>query len=211
MKTNDLIGLLIEDTSKRWPFGRALAFALIGGLLIAGAIFAFGVQVRPDFGHAVGTSRFLFKFVVTITMAVTAIGLIRTMARPGVPAGLWRWAPLTAPALLVAAVIIELLVIPESTWIDRLIGVNSRTCMTLIPLMAVGPLICLLVALRQGAPRHPGAAGAVAGLIASGIAATFYASRCTDDSPLFVATWYPLATGVVVLIGYLAGSKFLRW
>lgn len=211
MKTNDLIGLLVEDTSKRWPLGRALAVALIGGVWIAGAIFSFGIQVRPDFGYAVGTPRFLFKFVVTITLAVSAIGLVGRIARPGVPAGLWRWAPLAAPALLAAAVIIELLLMPQSTWIDRLIGVNSRTCLTLIPLMAIGPLICLLLALRQGASRHPGAAGAIAGLIASGIAATFYASRCTDDSPLFVATWYPLATGLVVLIGYLAGSKMLRW
>jgi hypothetical protein len=211
VKTNDLISLLVEDTSERWSFGRALAFALIGGVLIAGAIFSFGVQVRPDFAYAIGTVRFCFKFVVTVSLAVTATGLVRTMARPGVPAGFWRWAAFTAPALLLAAVIVELVVMPQSTWIDRLIGDNSRMCMTLIPLMAIGPLICLLLALRQGAPRHPGAAGAVAGLIVSGIAATFYASRCTDDSPLFVVTWYPLAAGLVVLIGYLAGSKMLRW
>jgi hypothetical protein len=42
-------------------------------------------------------------------------------------------------------------------------------------------------------------AGAIAGLAASGIAATFYATNCTDDSPLFVITWYPLATGFVAL------------
>jgi hypothetical protein len=51
----------------------------------------------------------------------------------------------------------------------------------------------------------------VAGLVAAGIAATFYAAHCPDDSPFFVATWYTLATGIVVLIGTLAGRRWLRW
>jgi hypothetical protein len=34
-------------------------------------------------------------------------------------------------------------------------------------------------------------------LAASGIAATFYAAHCTDDSALFVMTWYSLATLIV--------------
>jgi hypothetical protein len=51
----------------------------------------------------------------------------------------------------------------------------------------------------------------MAGLAASGIAATFYAANCIDDSPLFVATWFSLATLIVTATGYLAGRKFLIW
>jgi hypothetical protein len=54
-------------------------------------------------------------------------------------------------------------------------------------------------------------AGAIAGLLSAGLAATLYASHCTDDSPLFVATWYSLATALVTAIGALAGSKFLKF
>ncbi len=93
----------------------------------------------------------------------------------------------------------------------RLIGRSAAFCVTVIPLMAVAPLICLLAALRYGAPLRPGLAGAVAGLAASGMAATFYAAHCPDDSPLFVATWYPIATALIVLAGYLLGRRFLRW
>jgi hypothetical protein len=57
-----------------------------------------------------------------------------------------------------------------------------------------------------GTPRLPGPAS----LVPSGIAATLYASS-TDDSPLFVATWYPLAIRIVVLAVYVAGSRCLRW
>ncbi len=54
-------------------------------------------------------------------------------------------------------------------------------------------------------------AGSIAGLAASGIAATFYAANCTDDSALFVITWYPIAALIVTTTGYLVGRKLLRW
>jgi hypothetical protein len=211
MKTDDLISLLVEDTPVRWRFGRALALALCGGILFTAVMFFGLIHPRPDVAQAAETARFLFKFVVTLALTVTAAGLAWRIAQPGAPAGFWRWAPIAAPMLLFAAVIAELLVMPQSTWAARWIGVNISQCMTLIPLMAIFPLICLLLALRQGAPKRPGVAGAIAGLVASGIAATFYASHCTDDSPLFVITWYPLASALVVYVGYMAGSRFLRW
>ncbi|MCC8942470.1 DUF1109 family protein, partial [Bradyrhizobium sp. Arg68] len=65
--------------------------------------------------------------------------------------------------------------------------------------------------LRQGAPAQPAVAGAVAGLLSAGLAATIYASHCTDDSPLFVATWYTLATAIVASVGAIAGKQVLRY
>jgi hypothetical protein len=77
-------------------------------------------------------------------------------------------------------------------------------------LLSVGPLLCFFAALRTGAPKAPGFAGAVAGVAASGISATFYTANCTDDSPLFVATWYPLAILLVSAIGCF-GGRLVRW
>ena len=211
MKTDDLITALAQDAPVRWPLGRAVAAAMVGGAVVAGVIFFAGIGVRPDVMQAVETVRYLFKFIVTLALAVTATGLILHLARPGVPLGAWRWALLAAPVLLIVSVALEMMAMPMSSWGTRWIGTNAPWCLTLIPLMALGPLALMLWALRQGAPRRPGLAGAVAGLVASGIAATFYAAHCPDDSPFFVATWYTLATGIVVLIGTLAGRRWLRW
>jgi hypothetical protein len=93
----------------------------------------------------------------------------------------------------------------------RLIGSNSRICMTVIPLLAVPVLVASLIGLRHGAPARPAVAGAIAGLLSAGVAATLYASHCTDDSPLFVATWYPIAIALVTAVGALAGSRVLRF
>ena len=63
----------------------------------------------------------------------------------------------------------------------------------------------------KDAGADPAVVGAVAGLLSAGLAATLYAAHCTDDSPLFVATWYTIATALVAAIGALAGSKLLRF
>ncbi|PZM16870.1 NrsF family protein [Rhizobium tubonense] len=211
METNDFINLLAQDAPVRSRIGRTLALAAGVGILISGAMFFAGIGFRDDIATAIQTNRFLFKFVFTIALAATAFSLVYRIGRPGVPLKLWGWALVAAPLLLAAAVFTEMAVMPADSWSARMVGHNARFCLTFIPLLSIGPLACFLFALRQGAPERPGIAGAVAGLAASGIAATFYASNCTDDSPLFVALWYPIAIALVTLVGYIAGSKLLRW
>jgi hypothetical protein len=211
VKTDDLIDLLAKDSARPWGFRSMLAGAVAGGIIIAAILFFAGIGLRPDISEAVRSNRFLFKFVVTAALAVTAIWLTLGIGRPGGSLSLRGLALAIAPALLAGAVGVELLVLPEDQWMPRLVGHNARDCLTLIPLLAIGPLACLMAALREGAPSSPGLAGAVAGLAASGIAATFYAANCTDDSALFVMTWYPVATLIVTTAGYLIGRKLLRW
>ena len=103
------------------------------------------------------------------------------------------------------------MVVPPSEWMTRLIGHNVRYCTMMIPMMAAPILAALIVAMRAGAPQHPAWTGALAGAASAGLAALLYASHCPDDSPLFVATWYPLATLICAGVGALAGRRFLAW
>jgi hypothetical protein len=212
MKTANLISALVADLAiSSMHLRRTFALALVMGSVLAAATFFLWIGFRPDIAQALETVRFPFKFVVTLSLAATATGFLIRLARPGVSPGLWRCALLVAPLLLAFAVVTELAVMPAATWWPRLVGSNARACLTLIPLLSIGPLACTLLALRHGAPTRPGLAGAVAGLVASGIVATLYASNCTDDSPLFVVTWYSFAIGIVVLAGYVVGTRCLRW
>jgi hypothetical protein len=91
-------------------------------------------------------------------------------------------------------------------------GHNALICSTLVPLMSFGPLIAALVVLkRSGAPTNPALAGAGAGLVAAAFGLALYSTHCPDDSPLFVACWYGLATVITVVIGSILGSRWLRW
>ncbi len=212
MKTDDLITALAADArSVSRPIGRTLALAVAGGAVGAVILFAIGVGMRPDVATAIASPRFLFKFVVTLSLLAAASGLVWNLARPGsVPVG-WLLALAAAPALLAIGSVAEMLTVPAAEWGQQLSGTNAYMCVTLIPMLSAIPLAVLLLALRQGAPSHPRLAGAVAGLVAAGIGATLYASHCTDDSPFFVATWYVLASGFMALLGAAIGERFLRW
>jgi hypothetical protein len=212
MKTDDLIEALAKDGAAAGPAPRfALACAVLGGALVAAFLFMAVLGYRSDIAGAAETYRFLFKFVVTLTLAATAIWLIFTVARPEAVPGLRLLALTAAPILIILAVVAELAVMPSSTWLPRLIGKNWWICLTVIPALAIVPLAAFLAALRRAAPADPGVAGALAGLASGAIAATLYASHCTDDSPLFVITWYSIAIGLVTIVGYFAGRRWLAW
>jgi hypothetical protein len=175
-------------------------------------MFALMLGPRPDFVTVMThDGRFGLKFMVTLALAFAAVGLVLRVVRPGVEAGFWWMALLVAPTLLVLGIAYELIALPVSTWIPRLMGRNSVVCLTSIPLLAAPILVALLFILRDGAPLRPALAGAAAGLVAGGLAATLYAAHCTDDSPLFVTTWYGIAVMVIAGVGALAGARWLRW
>ena len=170
------------------------------------------VGPRPDFAEAVADHPFRSQVrrrggARPAVAHVCSFRLARPDARPGALA-LWLFAPLV---LLAAAVAVELMVVPPGEWMARLVGDNWMYCSTMIPMMAAPILAALIVAMRAGAPLHPGWTGALAGAASAGAAALLYASHCTDDSPLFVATWYPLATLVCAGAGALLGRRFLAW
>jgi hypothetical protein len=212
MDTNDLIRALAADTRQTTPSLSAMWWgAAAGAVALAAAVFLAALGPRPDLMAALETPRFVFKFVVTITLAASAFGLVRALSRPEEH---WRQVlpyMAAAPALLVLAAIAELAVLPADTWAATMIGRNSMVCLTYISVIGIGPLAVFLLALRRGAPTRPALAGAAVGLLAGGIAATFYALQCTDDSPLFVATWYTIAIAGLALIGAGLAHRFARW
>lgn len=211
MNTEELIAVLARDSVPPRRFGSIVGIALAGGILLAALVFFATVGFRADIDTALQSARFLFKFVFTIALGAGAARLVLALGRPGASFRQHARSLILAPLLLAAAVAVELWLLPKGQWMPRMIGHNARFCLTLIPLFSVGPLACLLAALKQGAPSRPGLAGAMAGLAASGIAATFYAANCNDDSPLFLLLWYSLAITLVTAAGYLSGRRLLRW
>jgi hypothetical protein len=211
MTTDDLIRALVADRY----IGRKPRAVLLLALLLATAfvaiLFFTRIGFREDINAAILTVRFQFKFAVIVPFALVALAALFRSAAPVF--ALDRWARLLPlPLLLLSAgVAAELLSTPRSDWMVRLIGSNAVNCMTLIPLLAGGPLVIFITALKSGAPAYPGLSGAMAGLGAGSLAAVFYAMNCFDDSPLFVVTWYPLALTEVVFAGYFAGLYALRW
>ena len=212
MDTNELVEALVADLRKPGPSLSSVWWGATGlAVVLAGFLFFVLIGPRPDFAATAETPRFVFKFVVMIILALIAFRLVRKLSCPGEP---WRDAALhltAVPALLLVGIVIELVLLPPDVWFTKLVGTNNLICLTYVPLMGIGPLAGFIAALHYGAPTRPALAGAVAGLLAGGLAATFYAANCTDDSPLFVATWYTIGITGLAVVGAVAGNRFARW
>jgi hypothetical protein len=212
METDQLIRTLAADNAHRArPVGFVLALALLAAAPVSVAMLFAGLGVRPDLMTAMRNPFFDLKFVVTLALAIPAIAISLHLSRPEASLRGWKWLLLIPVGLLLVGIASEMMMPQRLPMMTRLVGNNSRLCMTAIPLMSLPLLVAALIGLRHGAPTRPAVAGAIAGLLSAGLAATLYASHCTDDSPLFVATWYTIATALVAAIGALAGSRVLRF
>lgn len=212
MKTEDLIHALAADSDTRdRPVGNMLLIALMLGVPVSATLFFAELGIRKDFMTAMGNPFFDLKFVVTIALAAAAIAISLHLSRPGASLGRWAWLLAIPVGILGIGIVGDMMMPQRASWSARLIGSNSKVCLTAIPLLSLPLLAAALVALRRGAPSQPAVAGAFAGLLSAGLAATFYAAHCTDDSPMFVATWYSIAIAFVTALGALAGSRVLKF
>jgi hypothetical protein len=212
VKTGDFIRALAADNDARaMAPGRALALASIPAIAVALGLHLAILGLRPHLFSLLGDPRILFKIGLTILLAGLSCRMVLCCVTPGARLRSPAFWLAIVPALLAAAILIELLLVPENLWSQKMVGSNAVFCLKSIPFLSAAPLAGVLLALRQGAPENPGLAGAAAGLFAGAIGAACYATHCPDDSPLFVAAWYSLAIGFVVAAGALVGRRLLRW
>ncbi|MGE3739731.1 MAG: NrsF family protein [Geminicoccaceae bacterium] len=212
MTTDELIEALVSDVARSPPKpSHLVGLASVAAVIVAAVGFFAFVGLRPDVAVAILTWRFDFKFALTLLAAGTFLNCFHRSLQPGRRSGLAETMLAAAPLLLLAGALVELATLPSATWAMTAVGKNSMQCLTIIPALGAVPLGAMMLAARGGAPTRPAFTGMLAGLAAGSIAATFYAANCTDDSPLFVLAWYPLAIGALGLSGMAIGPLILKW
>jgi hypothetical protein len=211
MRTSELITALAADSLQPPAPRRALTLALIPAVAIAASLFLAVLGPRPHFLALLGEPRFLFKLLLCDLLAALSGMFVLRLFRPDAAIRGALIVLAIPPVLLGIGIIAELIVVPAAQWGVKLIGTNSMICLRSIPFFGLAPLIATLMALRDGAPENPALAGAAAGLFAGAIGAALYAMHCPDDSPLFVAVWYPIGIAIVAALGAVVGARLLRW
>ena len=211
MKTEKLIDWLAEDLAVKPP--KASTHILIWlpvAALVTGIMFLGLVGIRTDL-TSTGAMPTLVKTGLGLVIAVAAVRCARTLLRPeaSIDQGLVAIFAVLLPLFLLVA--LDLASWGQNGFFMRLLGKSILSCLTVIPLLAAIPLVTSVLILRAGAPSHPAATGALAGLASGGLAIMAYGLYCTEDSTSFVAVWYSLAAIIVALGGSLAGHRWLRW
>ena len=212
MDTDQLIKTLAADNAHHArPVGFVLGLALLAAAPVSLLMFFAELGVRPDVMTAMHNPFFNLKFAVTLALAAAAITVALHLSRPEASLRGFVWLFMVPAGLLIAGISGEMMLPQRLPMMTRLVGSNSKVCMTAVPIRSLPLLAASLIGLRHGAPSRPALEGAMAGLLSAGLAATIYASHCTDDSPLFVATWYTLSAALVTAVGALVGSRVLRF
>lgn len=213
MKTDDLINALargVEPAEKpRWRMNLAITLGV--GLIVAAALVAIGLGVRPD----IGTARMpvMMKAMFSALAAAVILPLAVRLMKPGRPLG-WRIGAVVLFLAVCAIATITALMgeMPEQRW-QAWMGGEGRApwCVVLIPILAVPAAALLTWFMRAFAPTRITLTGAAIGALSGGVSAMAYAMYCPTDSVAFVTTWYTLAIAVCAALGALVGSRFLRW
>src|SRR5262249_31532008 len=138
METEQLIRTLAADNAHRArPVGFVLALALLAAVPVAVVMFLAGFGVRPDVMTAVPNPFFNLKFVETLTLAISAIVVSLHLSRPEASIRGWGWLLLIPVGILAGGIAVEMMMPQKVPMMTRLIGSNSRICLTAIPLMSL--------------------------------------------------------------------------
>ncbi|HRK23457.1 MAG TPA: NrsF family protein [Beijerinckiaceae bacterium] len=208
MRTADLINALAADTTPAGNARSSLLRVVPLAVVVLAIVMGSAIGLRPDATEAMPA--IAMKLSITLSLATIALMLLLAMSVHLNLAG--RLSVLAiVPVFALAFVVMDLVTNSSAGAMTRLVGTKSSHCLVLIPALSSIPLAGFLAAARHGMPASPAGAGALAGLAAAGIGASFYALNCMEDSPLFVAFWYSIATLIVTGAGAALGSRLLRW
>lgn len=210
MKLDDLLRTLAEDEQRSHLSLKVQLVAALACVTLASCLLlVLTTGMRPDLPGALLSWQVQVKFGFAIVLMLTAYHVCVRAAQPEGRASLWPL--LLAPALLLAAVAVELATTSSRDWGTAGWGTHPRLCVVIVPLLSALPLVAAMVTLRRSAPASAMRAGAMAGLLCGALGALVYMLRCTDDAPLFVAVWYVAAIAIAGVAGALIGRAALRW
>ncbi len=210
MKTDALIAALAADTRPGMGVADRLIRALPAALLVAIPGFVLLWGPRPDIAAAVASAAVL-KSLLPLILAVLAGRAALTLSHPEARAGK-QLASLSLLGVLMLVAFASAVAHKGATELGTALFTPSLlTCLTSIPALALPLLAAALWALSAGAPRRPAFSGAMAGLVAGGVAATIYSAYCNQDAALFFLPAYAGAILIVTAIGTLIGSRSLAW
>lgn len=210
MNTDTLIAAIAADTRPQPRVGERLFRAIPVAFGVSAALFLLIWGVRPDILVALTSAtlvKTLLPFVLAGLAGALALGLSRPEGRP-----LGRTVVLGGfGAVLLVAFAGAVALSGVSSLVAALSTPSLAVCLISIPILAVPFLFATLWALSNGAPLRPARAGAVAGLVAGGLAATIYSLYCDEDALLFFLPAYSAAVLFISMMGAVIGGRVLKW
>lgn len=207
--TDDLIRRLAASAPPAPLSARAATLPVAAALLAALGLFLLLAGPRADLAQAMAQPVVAAKSLLPLALSVAALAAAWRSARP---ARALRPGLLALPVVAVLGLfVLRLVQTPSAQVVPGILGHSAAACMLSIAALSAPAIGAGLMVFRRGAALRPALTGGLIGMAASGGAAAGYALHCTEDSPLFYATWYGLAILVCSAMAAMAGRRLLRW
>jgi hypothetical protein len=209
MKTEDLIAALSHDTRPRANPLQVFGVAIVPALAVSFVFYGLVLHPRAGILHLLQLPRVQGKFLLSLAVIVSLSAAVLRSARPG--ARDIGWARYVMPVVVVGLWIAGLVTTPAGARMQGFLGQTIVPCLVTIPVISASILAAILFALRAGAATDPRMAGFLGGLVAGAIGAIIYSTHCTEDNPMFYATWYTMGILIVGAAGAGIAPRVLRW
>lgn len=213
MRNEDLIEQLSATVrpvdTQHWP--RRVLMALGLSSTIIGLVVVFGLTLRPDLSEWTLKPAMQVKSTYTLGLSLAAclgfLALSQPLGRPRLSLFLAAGLVILTGTLAFS----ELLRFPPEVLRRIWLAPSWSFCMSTIWTLSLPILAAALWVMRQRAPVYPIRAGLACGLLAGALAASAYSFHCTEDSALFLISWYSSGCLLSGLSGAVAGHWLLRW
>ena len=213
MKTDELISLMAtsnQPVDTGW-LRRATWLAALLTMIAATIAVLLTLGARRDLAGAWASAPVLGKVLLGASVAGIALAVFQRSLRPGLsPRG-----HLPLILLPIAAAVLWALVVlaraPAGQWASLTFGGSWKACLIAVVFYGLIPFIAMIAVARRGAPVDLRHTGASAGVASAALATIAYSVHCPEDTIPFIASWYPLAMGIMAVVGALAFPRFVRW
>ena len=190
----------------RGPWQRAMAFALMGLLLLVAIPLAYGLRWNaPLLGAGLWGGS-----VLQIAVAVGLLACALAESIPGRQGGHSRLLAHAALGVGVVLVVTGLTFLTSPTYVPPGAAGYFRVCISRSFAIGLVPLAVAVLLLRRGLPLRPAVAGALAGLGAGLLADSGWRLFCEVSDPAHVLAAHGSAVLGVALAGALSGRLVRR-
>ncbi|MBV2150110.1 DUF1109 domain-containing protein [Sphingobium sp. AS12] len=213
MPNDLLIDELVGDLRPVRPHNpvRQVAWLAVLAALELGGFAALGT-VRPDLASALDGAAFWWKVGGLASLAAIGVATaLRSFDPVSSPRKNFRWWIGVAAVLLAAGWLIDLGNASPLGLAERLQWRMGLQCLFTMTLLSLPPILALAIMMRRGAPTDRSASALATGAASAAWGAFIFAFHCPSDDPFYIAVWYSLGCGLVILLSRTILPSVARW
>lgn len=217
MRPRKSFGSLIDQLSRDLRPARPQRIwrdiAIIAAICVAEIIvfFALGAAL-PDMPMRMHQPTFWWRVVsLGLIAVISAIPAILSFSPTYSPRGDLRWVLLVIAVCLAAGLSIGAGPDDVESLVRRIEWTNGIQCAAKMIALSIPPVLGLGALMSRGAPIDGSGTALLVGIAGSAWGALVFVFACPFNDPLYIAVWYSLGCGTVVLVSRALLIRLSKW